>query len=278
MPPIGNASQNQLPHSSYLSFSPTINPESNTVASKFSAQLSINPCHLGYKILTSKSLRSTERHSDPTGFGVKIVIKITNLILAHIHLAQWGLAPLARLRYALVLTSVLVAVLVSVSCTQILFDPQNPKTQCANIDWYEIGRTDGVTGSPSTKVGIYQTRCDSTPFPVKIEYYSNGREAGLIEYCSPTGGLEAGKSGATYEKVCPGHLEAAFLSNFHLGTKIHGLTSESADLEARIQNLVSLLKPNQTGGSMHAQIDLLKTRQTLISSEISSLEKKAGEM
>jgi hypothetical protein len=149
------------------------------------------------------------------------------------------------------------------------------KSPCTNVDWYEAGRSDGVLGYSLAKLEHYQSLCNGSSSPVKSELYTNGRDAGLIDFCSPTGGLEAGRGSVPYEKVCPENLEPAFLSNYGLGLRIHALESESEDLEARIDNLVGLVSPSMNGGSVRAQIDQLKARQSKINSEISSLESHA---
>lgn len=174
------------------------------------------------------------------------------------------------------------------SCTQVpilspvldpvlsLSKPQDPKSLCANIDWYEAGRSDGSAGFVANKIDVHTSRCNSSTHPVQIDVYSNGREAGLVEFCSATGGLEAGKRGVVYEKVCPAHLEPVFLVNYDLGTRIHNLESQNSDLTSRIDNLKSLISPKVTGGSIREQIENLRTRQAKNNSEILALEEKSG--
>lgn len=149
------------------------------------------------------------------------------------------------------------------------------RSPCANIDWFETGRADGAAGSPLEKLATYQERCDRTPFPVKIDQYTTGRETGLVEYCSPTGGLEAGKNLRLYEKVCPENRETVFLQQYELGKRIRILENDRADLEARIINLRNLLPANaRPDSSIRLQIELLKSRQAQLMQEMSVLESK----
>jgi hypothetical protein len=165
--------------------------------------------------------------------------------------------------------------LLVIACTHA--SPKSPpplalRSPCANIDWYEAGRLDGRSGLPVSKLGEYRKRCDETDHKVETEPYENGREAGLIDYCSPTGGVEAGKSGSKYAGVCPENLEAAFLANFERGKRIHDLEAENQDLEARIENLKRLMSPSQSTGSVANVIEQLKTRRAQNNTTISGLE------
>lgn len=161
-------------------------------------------------------------------------------------------------------------------------EPKAPaRSPCAYIDWFETGRGDGLAGLPASKLGTYQERCNQTPYPVKTDQYLTGRETGLVDFCSPTGGLEAGRRLQAYEKVCPENLEAAFLSQYELGRKIHDLESDRSELEDRIANLRQLMPASmspeaQAGSSIRAQIDQLKARQAKINQDLNSLENKAS--
>lgn len=150
---------------------------------------------------------------------------------------------------------------------------------CANLDWYEAGRSDGFLGYPISKLDHYRQRCDSTPHPVNVDLYTNGREAGLVEFCSPTGGLEAGKSQLPYEKVCPENLESSFMANYELGRRIQELEDENIELESRVNNLAELMSPSSGGGgSIRVQIEQLKARQAKNSQELDALETRADRL
>ena len=177
--------------------------------------------------------------------------------------------------------SILVAMLIatgSVGCSHI---PVLPKAApevatCRNLDWYEIGRSDGAVGSKLEKTAEYVKRCEKTTHPFESEPYTNGRDAGLVEYCTATVGFETGRGGNTYDRVCPEHLEKSFLESYKVGQRVREIESENNDLQARIDNLVRLLSPNQTGGSVRAQIDQLRQRRVQNDTVIDSLETRAA--
>lgn len=145
------------------------------------------------------------------------------------------------------------------------------------MDWYEIGRLDGLSGTPLRKLEEHKHQCPDGPEAVHEEMYTNGRNAGLVEYCSAQGGLEAGRNGDQYMSVCPAHLEPVFLANYQLGQKIRELEMENEDLDARIRNLSRLISPTSPSTSIRGQIEQLRNRRTQNTLQIIDLEMQAGE-
>ncbi len=171
------------------------------------------------------------------------------------------------------------AMLLASGCTSLpvrLPSQEAEAPTCKNIDWFEVGRTDGSVGAKLAKSREYSDRCQLSPSPFDGELYANGRNAGLVEYCTATIGFESGRNGSTYEGVCPDHLERAFLENYEVGQRVRQLESENSDLQSRIDDLVRLLAPNQPGSSVRAQIDQLRARRVQNETEIDSLENQAS--
>jgi hypothetical protein len=113
--------------------------------------------------------------------------------------------------------------------------PVQPANPCQAIDWWEVGRTDGASGAAPTKIIEYEKRCE--PYHVKVEddLYQNGYDEGLVDFCTPTQGIEVGRTGQPYLKVCPANLEAAFLKGMDRGVRIRKLEAENMEIERRIQ-------------------------------------------
>lgn len=136
-----------------------------------------------------------------------------------------------------------------------------PEFTCVGFDWFEAGRVDGASGIPLSRISEHQARCDRTSTPMDVELYVNGRNAGLIDYCTPISGLEMGKTNQPYEGVCPEHLERSFLASYELGKKIRRLEAEKADLKARIEVKFD-----------RGSVDQLQKRRARIDAEINKLE------
>lgn len=91
-------------------------------------------------------------------------------------------------------------------------------TPCEGLDWFEIGRRDGTVGRPITRLSDHIRDC-AKGIPPDADMYINGRNVGLLDYCTAQSGLEFGKAGMPYELVCPEHLEPNFLPNYKIGRK-----------------------------------------------------------
>lgn len=151
--------------------------------------------------------------------------------------------------------------------------PQRKESACAGIDWWEMGRTDGVAGLELEKgLSEHRHQCAGSAHPIALDLYENGRDAGLVDYCSPQQGLAAGHSGSTYGNVCPTYLEEAFLFQYKIGKRLFDLETEDHELESRIENLMALLAKSNSGTALRAQIDDLRQQRANLDLEIARLE------
>lgn len=104
------------------------------------------------------------------------------------------------------------------------------KALCEKRDWYELGRRDGAQGQALEKMDDYVNECGRGLAERNRSVYTNGRNAGLVEYCQPENAFELGRTGIPYWHVCPSTMEPRFLEAYERGRK-------SRDLEASIRKL-----------------------------------------
>jgi hypothetical protein len=88
---------------------------------------------------------------------------------------------------------------------------------CSPGDWYAVGFADGRTGEPGDRLFLRSDDCAARGIPFDSNRYEAGRAAGLREYCTVTGGIDAGRSGRPYYDVCSASSEEDFLSGYYLG-------------------------------------------------------------
>ena len=112
---------------------------------------------------------------------------------------------------------------------------------CRNTDWFEKGRADGVAGLPANEIDSHKKVCNSTANPVDDDLYINGRNVGLLEYCTPAVGTQRGKEALPYLNVCPSYLEGKFLTGYRLGGKIRMLEYRNSQVEKRMEVLAHKL-------------------------------------
>lgn len=105
---------------------------------------------------------------------------------------------------------------------------------CRNADWFEVGRVDGLSGVP-LGTSLYAERCRAQGIVVNDELYTAGWQRGLIFYCTPDRGYDAGRAGEVYAGICPENLEPEFLERFNFGARIAKLERENQVIEQDIE-------------------------------------------
>lgn len=193
--------------------------------------------------------------------------------LIHLTRAVLGIdrVLLARIVLRLAMVAIGIYLLMNSGCTALEKAPA-----CANLDWYEIGRQDGVNGEAKEVFLSHKAACAGSKELPNEDLYLNGRNAGLVEFCTAQAGLEAGKAGRTYRKVCPEHLETAFLPAYDVGRRIHLLEIENADIEKRMSDIFSRLSSRGTRPSeqttLQGRLEELRQRRAQNEIQINDIE------
>lgn len=111
------------------------------------------------------------------------------------------------------------------------------KVACVERDWFELGRHDGAQGAADDKLDNYAKDCRKN-FSSDFEtMYTNGRNAGLVEYCTPENAFELGRMGIAYMYVCPSTVEPKFLVSYRKGQRSRELEIENKKIDSRIDSL-----------------------------------------
>src|SRR6185312_3631545 len=84
----------------------------------------------------------------------------------------------------------LALVLAGLGCTSAPKVETEKTASCETVDWYELGRRDGSQGTPTNKLSNRQKECAKAASPDWETIYTNGRNAGLVEFCDPKNGYE----------------------------------------------------------------------------------------
>jgi hypothetical protein len=108
---------------------------------------------------------------------------------------------------------------------------------CEQADWYELGRRDGSQGAPTDRLTKHQKECAQQLNPEWETMYTNGRNAGLVEYCDPKNAYELGRMGVSYYYVCPSTVEPQFLGGYRRGQQARELELQNQKLDEKIDDL-----------------------------------------
>jgi hypothetical protein len=88
---------------------------------------------------------------------------------------------------------------------------------CRVADWKNIGLIDGHLGELPTHINDLQKSCQESGATVDAVSYEEGWRTGLSDYCSPSGGFQAGESGRLYRGICPKEVEPEFIKQYLAG-------------------------------------------------------------
>ena len=137
------------------------------------------------------------------------------------------------------------------------------KQTCAQRDWFELGRKDGLQGAPGDRLASYKQECRGDFSGGWETIYLNGRNAGLVEYCSIENGFELGRMGLNYLYVCPTLTEPDFLAAYARGQRTRTLQLKRKDIEAQIETLTEQLLATHAGSDESQQLreELIHLRQ-----------------
>jgi hypothetical protein len=109
---------------------------------------------------------------------------------------------------------------------------------CLISDWRAVGFEDGAAGRSVTNIGSYRQACSKHGVSPDLDAYRAGHAEGVEIYCRPNHGFEVGRSGATYQNVCPANLESDFLAAYDSGRRLYELESALRRVDSQIASNV----------------------------------------
>lgn len=110
------------------------------------------------------------------------------------------------------------AAVVTVSCASM------SKEDCLKADWRAVGDRDGGRGASSLKIDAYAKACAKVGVTPDAMLYDQGRDQGLVRYCTESNGFQVGRDGRSYGDVCPLPAENAFLRAYADGQRLYQAT------------------------------------------------------
>jgi len=124
--------------------------------------------------------------------------------------------------------------------------------ECQVADWRLIGYQDGASGKAASEIGDYRQDCAEFSVVPDLDAYLSGREEGLQEFCKPEVGFRLGKSGHSYNSVCPPATAGAFHAAWVDGRAIYHASSAVKSTDAQIRK-----RKLEVGELQHEKQDLL---------------------
>ena len=174
----------------------------------------------------------------------------------HIH---WGLAVIA----ATVLLS---------GCATL------SEEECKTADWRRLGQQDGAAGHSDSRLAEHAEACAKTGIRPNAQQWRAGWDQGILSYCTPRVGWREGLAGHSYQGVCRGRNEDAFLYAFNQGTEIHRLQSriDSNNQEIRrLERQLSEARKDEHRHELRQRIRSLDYEQSRLRSSLNMMQANA---
>jgi hypothetical protein len=132
--------------------------------------------------------------------------------------------------------------------------------QCRAGDWNQIGYRDGADGAGAEILAQHEKACAEYGIRPDAKVWRAGYDRGVLVYCTPENGLEAGIRNATYRGQCPANLEPAFLQRYGMGREVWKARSFIASIDRDIASITNELR---RGDLTQAQRNTLVNRLQL---------------
>ena len=157
------------------------------------------------------------------------------------------------------------------------------RTDCLLMDWYDLGRTDGMSGNPRSTFQERAKPCIKHGVIPDRKAYYKGHDEGISIYCTEQSGFDLGKNGLPYNLVCPN--EDDFRVGYDKGLKLYcteengylmGLNNKPYHYVCPPQLKTDFLSGYEKGQEMYRlrnAVKNLRNRLTLIDNQIRNKER-----
>ncbi len=155
---------------------------------------------------------------------------------------------------------------------------EEKKFACQELDWFEIGRSDGLQGLNSMAYESKKTSCDGFS-DTEHEKYVNGWYAGVDQFCTPNQGFAYGRTGRKYFNICPTAKETAFLKSYRKGLKVYLYEKDNQKITDELQKISNQAEKvdGLKASDLVKKMNQLETRLELNKALISKIQNEMDE-
>ncbi|MBI5584581.1 MAG: DUF2799 domain-containing protein [Deltaproteobacteria bacterium] len=125
-----------------------------------------------------------------------------------------------------------------------------PEEQCAKVDWYELGVTDGRAGYAADRLDRHREACAGVKIVPDALRYGEGRRVGLVDYCRPENAVREGLAGHTYRDVC----NATFKRIYQAAYDVNALKNRINSNLDEVSNKEAELREKKTSDSRRKEL------------------------
>lgn len=146
---------------------------------------------------------------------------------------------------------------------------------CSELDWFEIGRSDGVQGLDSMSYASRKDDCENFG-DVDHQKYVSGWYSGIDEFCTFSHGFAYGRAGKKYLNICPSGKEASFMKSYRKGLKVFFYEKDNQKITQELQKISDNAEESDSkeASSIVKRMSELETRLELNKALISEIQKE----
>ncbi|MDH3347376.1 MAG: DUF2799 domain-containing protein [Desulfobulbaceae bacterium] len=156
------------------------------------------------------------------------------------------------------------------------------QSECLNADWRIIGMEDGAKGKLTSHIGRHRSACAKYSIAPDLETYLQGHKEGVTQYCTEHNGFLEGKSGSTYNGICPSQSEILFLKGYERGKANYLLKQDIKKLRNSIStNEVTIRELKDKSRSKEQQLihqNISAQKRAELLRTIKRIERKRGRL
>ena len=124
--------------------------------------------------------------------------------------------------------------------------------ECLSANWLDQGFRDGRNGQPLRRFEEHRQACAKVGVRPDQRLYLQGREQGIVHYCTSENAFEEGRLGRQYRNACPAHLEHGFLRAYEQGKLVYDAEQRIEKLHSESKQLEQKLKTEKATDSQHS--------------------------
>lgn len=124
------------------------------------------------------------------------------------------------------------------------------KTECQIADWYQIGLNDGRYGYDWSRLASHTKACAKVNITPNQTLWEQGRQEGLLSYCTVNNAYRIGLKGSYINQVCPTALAQELGQANLYGRRVNQLYKEKEQKQTEIKTLQEQLNRLRNGDNL----------------------------
>jgi hypothetical protein len=149
-----------------------------------------------------------------------------------------------------------------------------PEEQCAKVDWYDLGVTDGLSGHPADRLLRHRDACAGVKVVPDEKRYLQGRQVGLAEYCRPDNAQREGLAGRPYADVCDAAFKRLYQAAYAVASLKRRINNNLDEVSRKETELRDQKASDSKRNQLRSEIRELDRRRESLRDELSTAERE----